>query len=125
MDIHLLINNLKQQPFTHFISIGSIFIVGQTIIFCLMFTIMNYMRNGGLILLFIYLSAITIFYIIYNIICLIIGLIQHYTQTKIKNKFFLQNKTYNIIWWIGNYIFIISIILIIVSFFLLSFYLIQ
>ncbi len=125
MDIHLLINNLKQQPFTHFISIGSIFIVGQTIIFCLMFTIMNYMRNGGLILLFIYLSAITIFYIIYNIICLIIGLIQNYTQTKIKNKFFLQNKPYNIIWWIGNYIFIISIILIIVSFFLLSFYLIQ
>lgn len=98
--------NLKQYPFTHFISIGSLLVFIQPILLYVTFIITgDAPKSGAGGILAFYIIYLLFFYLIYLGISLLIGLICYLTKIKIKNNFLISNKIYNIIWNLGNFLF--------------------
>ena len=99
--------NLKQYPFTHILSIGTLMFFG--IIFA---NYIIHILKINTTIFHVTKNCLPLFYIFWCIVTLTIGIIQFFKKTYIQEKFFLENKTYNIFWNIGNILFIIFITLI-------------
>ena len=98
--------SLKQYPFTHIIILGT-----YSTFILLLFSIINSIYTSNYVYLLFAIQILPYTFVAILIISLIVGIIQIFTKTQIKDSYLLQNKLYNKFWHIGNILLILLLLI--------------